>query len=202
MMDEILTRRNDDIANGLGFARPVVWLWPNHRSVVSKFPCSGNVSSFYHFIVTHLECPIPLKRRLPRSFQYTLKCTDAINLGNDQHCVNMDSFSSPLENSHPKPNGLSPPQVAAILLWRAPKEAPSGLVDQKSSKISFQDYHQASLKYLWWVIGAALILIQRVPTSSRIAEMEATSLSSIRKIMTLWQTSRVESCLLVKYISR
>jgi len=106
------------------------------------------------------------------------------------------TFFPPLGNSHPYPVGLFPRQVASALLWRAHKEAPSGLEDQQSSEISFHDYHQASSIYVWWAIIAVLTLFQCVPSSTRVVEMVAASLSSVRKKMKFWQASRVESCFL------
>ena len=53
-------------------------------------------STFDHFINVHLECAMLRKRWPPIYFQKIRKCADALNLGNDQHCVNTNNFPSPL----------------------------------------------------------------------------------------------------------
>ena len=53
-------------------------------------------SSLHHFFNRPLECVMLLKRMTPRSSQNILKCADALNLDNDQHCANTNNFPSPL----------------------------------------------------------------------------------------------------------
>ena len=48
-----------------------------------------------HFINVHLECAM-LRKIWPRYLFKIRKCADALNLGNDQHCVNTNNFPSPL----------------------------------------------------------------------------------------------------------
>ena len=115
----------------------------------------------------------------PISSDNILKCADALNLDNDQHCFNTDNFPPPLGKLTSVSSWTFPRQVASALLWRAPKEAPSGLEDQQSSEISFHHNHQASSTYLWLAIIAALTFFQCVLSSTRFVEMVAASLSSL-----------------------